>query len=375
MDRKGDINLDDIQVYKRLDAGNMLQHLHEFPLLCKEAYEQARDFKLPKAIMNFDKIVILGMGGSAIGGDLLHSLAIDQATVPISIYRGYKLPRYVDKGTLVIASSYSGNTEETLSCFNQSVALGAKNLVITTGGKIKSLAEKSNIPVFSYSYQSPPRAALPYSLMPLLVFMQRLKVLGDMQTDIEETFRMLQNQAIFLNEDVDEQKNKAKKYARMMYNRIPVVYGVETVGEVAHRWKTQINENSKSWAFHEIFPELNHNAVVGYEFPTDLKDQIIVVVLNSAFISPRLKLRLKATENILREANIKYEDIDGPVDNRIAEMMGLVLLGDYISYYLAILNQTAPGPAKAIDYLKSELSKYTEEENVGALDNGGNPRD
>ncbi len=361
MDRKGDINLDDIQVYKRLDAGNMLKHLHDFPLLCQEAYEQARDFKLPQAIKNFDKIVILGMGGSAIGGDLLHSLAIDQATVPISIYRGYKLPRYVDKGTLVIASSYSGNTEETLSCFNQSIALGAKNLVISTGGKLKSLAEKSNIPVFSYSYQSPPRAALPYSLMPLLVFMQRLKVLGDLQTDIEETFKALQNQAIFLKEDVDEHKNKAKKYARMMYNRIPVIYGVETVGEVAHRWKTQINENSKSWAFHEIFPELNHNAVVGYEFPTDLKDKIIVVVLNSAFISPRLKLRLKATENILREANIKCEDIDGPVDNRIAEMMGLVLLGDYISYYLAILNQTAPGPVKAIDYLKSELSKYTEE--------------
>jgi len=360
MDKISEINLDDIQIYKRLDVDNMLKHLHDFPFICRNAYEQARSFNLPEYLNDFDNIVILGMGGSAIGGDLVNTLAVNQAKIPISVYRGYNLPRFVSKQTLVISSSYSGNTEETLNCFNQSINLGAKNLVITTGGRLKYLAEKKNIPIFSFEYQSQPRAALPYSLMPILVFMQKLHVLSDLQTDIIETINILDKQNDLLREDVIEKKNQAKILARLLYGRVPVIYGAETVSEVAHRWKTQINENSKSWAFHEIFPELNHNAVVGYGYPEDLSNKIIVVMLNSAFISSRLKIRQNVTSKILSEAKIKYERIDGPANNRIAEMVSLVLLGDYVSYYLAILNKVAPSPVKAIDFLKSELNKYKE---------------
>lgn len=358
------INLDDAQLYKKLDTENMLHHLHEFPNECRRAYEKALDFHIPQQITDFDKIVILGMGGSAIGGDLVNSLAVDKAKIPIYICRGYRLPQYVNKQTLVISSSYSGNTEETLSCFHQSVELGAQNLVITTGGKLRLLAEKQNIPVFSYNYQSQPRAALPYSLMPLLVIMQKLHVLNDLETEILEALNTLKTQGNLLKEDIVEKQNQAKRLARILFKRIPVIYGVETVSEVAHRWKTQINENSKNWAFYEVFPELNHNAVVGYEFPENLRNKIIVVILNSVFISPRLKIRIDATVKILSEAGIKYEYTSGPTNNRIAEMIGLVLLGDYVSYYLAALNQVAPSPVKAIDFLKSELSKYKENEAI-----------
>ena len=162
------INLDDPKVYKQYDPEGMLARIKEMPGQCQQAWQAAMSFNLPADYAKVDKVVILGMGGSAIGGDLVRSLAESEAKVPVLIHRDYGLPAFVDDRTLVIASSYSGNTEETLSAFEPALKTGAKKLVMTTGGKLQAMAEEKNIPVFKITYKAQPRAALGFSFLPTL---------------------------------------------------------------------------------------------------------------------------------------------------------------------------------------------------------------
>jgi glucose/mannose-6-phosphate isomerase len=360
LNNQGNNALDDLKLYGELDKENMLGHLHDFPQECEKAFEMAKNITLPSALSEIDNVVILGMGGSAIGGDLVSSLVTNECKVPVQVCRGYSLPGYAGKLTLVVSSSYSGNTEETLSCFEQSLKAGAQNLVITTGGKLKELAEKNKVPVFLFDYKSPPRAALPYSFVPLLVIMRRLglsKTASD-YSDIKEAITLLKTEESQINETAPESVNPAKKIARKLHDRLAVIYGAEMVAEVAHRWKTQINENSKAWAFYEVLPELNHNSVVGYEYPAELRRKFLVVMLNSEFLSPRVKLRYDTTKIIMEKSKVEFEECKGTGKSPLADMMYLILLGDYISYYLAILYGTEPAPVKTIDFLKNELAKH-----------------
>ncbi len=351
------VNLDDMAVYRRLDPDGMLDRLHEFPMQCERAYEMAMTFPLPDNLRAANNAVVLGMGGSAIGGDLVGSLVTSESRIPFEVCRGYSLPGFVDSNTLVIASSYSGNTEETLTCFEQSIARGARNLVVTTGGKLKEIAEANNIPALVFDYKSPPRAALPYSFVAILCFMRRLGFLQDEGAGIEELLSVLRAQDKMLHEMVPTSDNLAKQLAHRFHDRLAVIYGAELVSEVAHRWKTQINENSKAWAFYEVFPEMNHNSVVGYEFPVALNGSVFVAMLESPFLSERVQIRYEVVKRLLARAGIDFKSVSGVGESRIAHVMSLVLLGDYVSYYLAMLNGTEPGPVRAIDYLKAELNR------------------
>jgi glucose/mannose-6-phosphate isomerase len=351
------LDLDDPEVYRRLDPDGMLERLHEFPGECEKAYKMATAFPLPERLATARNVVVLGMGGSAIGGDLVGALVTPESRIPFEICRGYSLPGFVDSQTLVIASSYSGNTEETLSCFAQSVARGAKNLVITTGGKLKELGEANHVPTFVFDYRSPPRAALPYSFVALLCFMDRLGFLKGGSAAIAGLPSILRSQARSLEESIPTASNPAKKLAHQLHNRIAVIYGAELTAEAAHRWKTQVNENSKAWAFYDVLPEMNHNSVVGYEFPAALNKEMFVTLLESPFLSDRVRVRYEVVQRLLARAGIDHASVSGVGDSRIAQLMSLVLLGDYVSYYLAILYGTNPGPVKVIDYLKAELAK------------------
>ena len=351
------VGLDDPAALRKLDQDGMLDRLHEFPEECGRALDMAKKFALPGIFRQVQKVVVLGMGGSAIGGDLVASLAEAESPVPIQVYRGYHLPAYVDSRTLVVASSYSGNTEETLSCFEQSFARGALNLAITTGGRLLEVAQERKIPTFAYDYRSPPRAAFPYGFVSLLCFVQRLGFLKSVGAGIEDIPSLLRTYSKTIDENCSEPNNVAKQIARLLQRKVAVIYGAELLSEVAHRWKTQINENSKSWAFYEILPEMNHNSVVGYEFPSDVKKDISVITIESQFLSDRIRIRLEVVERLLNTAGVAFKEVAGVGDTAIAHVMSLVLLGDYVSYYLAILNGTEPGPVRAIDYLKAELGR------------------
>jgi glucose/mannose-6-phosphate isomerase len=349
--------LDDPRILKQYDPEGMLNHLHRLPQLCQQAWQMALSFKLPTDYADIDKVLVLGMGGSAIGGDLAASLTQDEARLAIIVCRGYELPAFTDARTLVIASSYSGNTEETLASFEKALKTDAKKLAIAAGGRLKTVAQKRDIPVFSFDYQAQPRAALPFSLLPVLCFLSRLGLISDKSPEVAEAVLVLEGLSSRIAETLPHAQNQAKQLASRLHNRLPVVYGAGITSEVAHRWKTQLNENSKSWAFHEVFPELNHNAVVGYQFPEELATRIVVVLLRSALLAERVRLRYQITSQLLERAGVSYQIIDGEGQSPLSQVMSLVLFGDYTSYYLAMLYKIDPSPVKAIDFLKQQLAR------------------
>ena len=353
------VDLDDLLIYRQLDTSGMLDHLREFPEQCERAWEKVLKFELPREYTGIDKVVILGMGGSAIGGEVVRRLALAESKVPVWVNRDYGLPPFVDEGTLVIASSYSGNTEETLTAFAESLKTPAKKLVLTTGGELKELAEKEGIPVFLIDYQAPPRAAFPHSFIPLVGIFQKLGLLGDKSANLKEALRILNKLSKDFVETTPLVSNPAKQLATKMWGHVAIIYGAEILSEVAQRWKTQLNENGKTWAFFELFPELNHNAVLGYEFPSQVKERIFVVLLHSALFHPRNLLRYEATAKLLAKAGISHEFVEAVGATALTQVISLVLFGDYLSFYLAILNRIDPTPVDSIDFVKKYLAQFT----------------
>jgi glucose/mannose-6-phosphate isomerase len=351
------IDLDDPEIYKQGDPAGMLARLKELPMQCQQAWQAAMSFNLPAGYAGVDRVVILGMGGSAIGGDLVRSLVQSESRIPVIVHRDYGLPAFVDEKTLVIASSYSGNTEETLSGFEPALKTKAKKLAITTGGRLQKLAEANNIPVFPINYKAQPRAALGFSFIPTLGVLQKLGFLKDKAADVAETVQVLGKLSAQIDERSPQSANPAKQLARRLYGCLPVIYGAGIAAEAAHRWKTQINENSKAWAFYEVFPELNHNATVGYPLPPELAKKIRVILLRSPLFNERIKIRYDVTGELLKRAGVAYEFVDSEGESPLSQMMSLVLFGDFASYYLALLYRVDPSPVDVISYLKDRLAK------------------
>jgi len=350
------IDLDNLEIYRQYDPDKMVVHLHGLPQQCRQAWEKANKFALPTSFKDIDKIVICGMGGSAIGGDLLRSLTSELNQPLVFVHRGYDLPAFVDAKTLVIASSYSGNTEETLSAFTQALSINCKKLAITTGGKLKNLARERGIPVFTIDYLGQPRAALGYSFIPLIALFGKLGFLEDKSAEIEEMAQTLGALLHNLAENVSTPLNPAKQLASKLFGKLVVIYGAGILSPVAQRWKAQFNENSKTWAFYETFSELNHNAVVGYEFPQEMASKVYVILLRCPLLHPRITARYQITSEILKKAGVEHEIIDSKGEGYLTQMMSLVFFGDWVSYYLAMLNYTDPTPVKMIDYLKQRLN-------------------
>jgi len=349
--------LDDSSVYTSLDKSGMGAQIRGLPKQCRQAWDKASKLVLPSSYSDVDKVVILGMGGSAIGGDLLRGLTAPLSRPLVLVHRDYDLPAWVDDRTLVIGASYSGNTEETISGFTQALKKGCKKLVISTGGRLTELARENNVPVFVIEHAAPPRAALGYSLLPLLAIMQRLGFTGAEAADVDGMIRALETLGASWQEDSPAERNQAKMLASRLHGRIAVIYGAGILTDVARRWKTQINENSKQWAFFETLPELDHNAVLGYRYPAGTADRIYVLFLRCQALQPRTLIRYKVTGELLDQSGIPHQYIDSQGGNDLKHVMSLVLLGDWVSYYLAMLNAIDPSPVPQIDLLKKRLAE------------------
>ena len=359
------VNLDDISVYQRFDKSHMLDHLHGFPEQCRKAWQDVLKFDLPREYSGISDIVIVGMGGSAIGGDVACRLVLAESKVPVFVHRDYGLPAFVGDGTLVIVSSYSGNTEETLSAFAELLKTGARKLVITSGGQLQQLAQNRGIPVFLVDYRATPRAVFPYSLISLIGISQKLGVIRDRSADMQEATGVLNRLSNELTETSSVKFNEAKRLAAKLWGRVAVIYGAEILSEVARRWKGQFNENSKAWAFFESFPELDHNAVDGYRFPIETKERIFAVMLRSSSFRARTLLRYEATASLLSGAGIPYGFVESRGECALAQVLSAVLLGDYVSFYLAMLNEVDPTPTGGIDFVKEYLARSTTSSDQG----------
>lgn len=351
------MDLNDAQAIRKMDPEGMADRIAEIPRELKAAWEGSAGFSLPPDYRNPTNVVVLGLGGSAIGGDLVRSLVLDEAPVPIEISRDYCPPAYVGPGSLVIASSYSGNTEETLSAYAAARARGAKVVVVSTGGRISALADEHGAPRLSFDYKAQPRAAIAYSVVLLLRILGAAGLIADKQAEVAEAADVLNGMLAALNERVPADRNQAKQLALWLHGKLAVMYGAGLVDGVARRWKGQFNENAKATAFFDVLPELNHNTVVGYRFPTSLPEQIRVIFLESNYVHERVKARYGVTQQLLDQQGIEYRTVTAQGTGKLAQLMSTLFVGDWTSYYLAMLNGVDPTPVKAIDFLKEQLAK------------------
>jgi len=347
--------IESVERIREADPGDMLSRIKDLPKQVRDAWAIASKATIAPAYSDVRNIVVTGMGGSAIGGDLAAALLADELKVPMNVHRDYGLPAYVGRDSLVIVSSYSGNTEETLSSFEEARKRGAKVLALTTGGKIAELARASNYPVVTFSYKAQPRAALGYSLGLVLGVLTKLGFAHDLSDDIEAALSDLAK----LEERVHEgaRTNDAKRMALELQGRIPFAYGAGVLGVMARRVKGQWNENAKNWAAFDVMSELNHNAVVGFEHPPIAKEALTVLLLRSDRDNPRHKLRFEVTRELLDRSRIPHKTLQFAGRNMLSEVLQMVLFTDYVSFYIALLNGADPTPVKSIDYLKDRLAK------------------
>jgi glucose/mannose-6-phosphate isomerase len=349
--------LDDLAALQELDSAGMLGHVAALPQQCRGAWALTRDLALPDRHRQANKVVIAGMGGSAIGGDLALEVVADRCPWPILVHRDYDLPGWVDDQTLLVASSYSGNTEETIWAFQQAHELGCPLVALAAGGTLAELASEWKVPVVSFDYRSMPRAALGYLFVSLLGILRALGLPGDLEADLEEALSILDVHGAELAPTVPQTRNPAKQLAAELAGRLPVIVGAGPLVPVARRWKTQCNENAKTWAAFEPLPEMNHNAVSGTHFPPGMADQVRVLFLEGEGLYPRTQLRVELTRQVFQDMGITCRQVSIPGRSKLAQMLSAVQLGDYVSCYLAALYGTDPTPIEDIVGLKQRMSE------------------
>ena len=342
---------------KSIDRSEMFRCISDFPAQVEEAIKIGSRANLRALKAPFSSIVLTGMGGSAIGGDLLRSYVSQELGVPFLVNRSYLLPAFVNKSTLVVVSSYSGNTEETLAAYKAARARNAKILCLTTGGDVLRLAERHGNAVIKVIPGLQPRAALGYSFFPLLLALTRIGLLRNQDRSIRETVDMLWKLSRRLG-DFRRKTNKAVRIARALHGRLPIIYSAtEHLDAVNVRWRGQISENAKQLAHGNVLPEMNHNEIVGWNVDRTLMKKTAVVFLKDKGVLDRVRLREKITRSIVRRHAGKVLEVSGEGSSLLARIFSLVYLGDWASFYLAILNGKDPTPVTVIEYLKRELAK------------------
>jgi len=351
-------NIDSIDAIKKTDTENMLQNLQEFPEQAERCWADFEKLALPTRYIQAKSIVIGGVGGSAIAGGLVENLAKLKSTIPIIVWRDYSAPSFINKDTLIIAISYSGNTEETIDFLKNAAKKTDKIITISSGGKLASLSTAYKAFHYKIDYGSQPRAVLGYLFTSLLAIFKKLDILDINSETIRESIILLKGLQKKIDINIPIGRNNAKLLAQKLTNKIPVVCGAGLLSEAARRWKCQFNENSKTAAYFETIPELNHNSLVGLDFPKNLRDKIFIILLESKFDHPRNKLRLNITLQILQNKRIYVDTVMiEPSPTPLAELLQIIHFGDYVSYYLAILNDIEPNPVEIISFLKDKLAE------------------
>ncbi|MEN3037793.1 MAG: bifunctional phosphoglucose/phosphomannose isomerase [Candidatus Kryptonium sp.] len=352
------LTLNDIRNY---DKSDMFSKILNFAQQIKEAVKIGESAKIKFPVKKINKILLTGLGGSAIAGDLLRSYLSDEIKVPIIVNRDYFLPKFVDENTLLIVSSYSGNTEETISAYNDGIKKKAKIICITSNGEIEKIALKKKHPIVKIPSGYPPRTALGYSFFPILVILSNLGFVKSKKREIRETIELIEEKSkVYSNPEHEE--NLAYKIAIRLAGSIPFIYSSGKFDAVAMRWVCQIEENSKMLAHFNIFPELNHNEIVGWSGEIEgsvreLRNKISVVILRDDNEYERIKYRIEITDDLIRPYAGEVLNIYSEGKSPLARLFSQIYLGDWVSFYLAILNKVDPTPVRPIEYLKSELAK------------------
>lgn len=323
--------------------------IHHFPAHINEALENARTTPLRPGTKRFDHVVITGLGGSGIGGTLVSEWVTEQAQVPVLTNKDYQLPHYVGANSLVIACSYSGNTEETLAAAQEALSRGAEVAVITSGGTLLQLAEEKSLNRLVVPGGNPPRSMLGHSLVCLLWLLRNYGiVLFDIEAQLEASARLLEEDRGTIMADAEALAGKLK-------GTLPILYAAQGHEGVAVRWRQQLNENSKMLCWHAIVPEMNHNELVGWAGGSD---HMAVLFLRNKSDLDRNQKRIEINKEIVTRYTPHVFEVWSKGDSVLENALYLIHIGDWLSYYLSELNGVDILEIDVINFLKGELAKF-----------------
>ena len=349
------MDLNNVERMKELDPENMIDHINRLPEQLFSAWQLGQTLDLPDW-EGIDNILISGMGGSAIGADLLATYVRPFCSVPITVHRDYQLPAWANNDrTLVICSSHSGNTEEVLTVLEDVLKTDRKVMGISTGGKLSEKAKTASFPLWLFGHNFQPRTAVGCSFGLLLAIFFRLGLIPDPSSDLKETIEEMKKQQKDLLPDVPDTSNPSKRLAGQLMGRWITFWGAESMAPIARRWKGQINENAKVQASFEILPEADHNALQGIMQPEAQFGATMNIFLLSKDNHPRNKIRSEFTRMtfMLEGQNTDFYKAKGK--SRLAQMWTTIHFGDYVSYYLAIGYGVDPSPVPMLVELKEKM--------------------
>ncbi|HTY13627.1 MAG TPA: bifunctional phosphoglucose/phosphomannose isomerase [Candidatus Omnitrophota bacterium] len=351
------ISLDDKDKLKGIDKSGMLEVVLSTPQMLREALQVSGSVAV-KAQKSPNKIIVAGMGGSAAAGDLLADLLRDGLKVPLLVNRNYTIPGYLDPDTLVFISSYSGDTEETLYCLKEAEKAQARIVCVASDGKIKSQAEEKKYPLFEMKQGLQPRAALPYSLTAIGVYLEKAGLIEKFSEQAKETADVLDQLKQAFGPEVGERQNPVKQITKKLQGKMPVIFAATgTTEAIGRRFKNQLNENSKMNAHLSVFPELNHNELVSLSELKRGEHNLAAVFLRDEEDLARINKRIEITRSTLGARMGGALEIPFSGKSRLARMFSQIYFIDLLSVYLAILDGIDPTPVDAISKFKKEMQR------------------
>jgi len=351
------MDLDNVTQFETLDRANMLSEIDHLPDQLERAWQEG--LQHPLALKRpIKQAVIAGMGGSAIGADLFLAYAEPFLKIPVISCREYHLPGWAQNPeTLVVASSHSGNTEETLSIVKHAEKAGCQIVAVTTGGQLADISKEHHWSLWQFEHHGQPRAAVGFSFGYLLALFSRLELITDPSQELKTALVAMREQQQGLRPEVPVVRNPAKRLAGQLLGRWVAVLGSDVAAPVARRWKGQINELAKAWAQFEVLPEADHNTLAGIENPEVLLEKMMVLFLRTPSDHPRNRLRSELTLQAFLQAGINVDFVMGRGEGRMAHQWTLLHFGDYTAYYLAMAYGVDPTPVRAIEGLKMALQR------------------
>jgi glucose/mannose-6-phosphate isomerase len=355
-----------LEKIKKTDRHDFWGSVNLFPDNCLRALTIGRDLEVPRQVALGGGrslvyhaprgVLVVGMGGSAISGDLARDALGDRFSVPLFVSRDYSLPPFADRDFLVLASSYSGNTEETLSAYVDAVERGCMVISLSSGGKLEEFSRTLGIPHLHLPSGMLPRTALPFMLIPILTVLNKLEVIPPVEEDVMHASEVLRDILSRNSVGIPTADNSAKKLAVELVGYVPVVYGWGYLSSAAYRVMTDFQENSKVPAKSALLPEADHNEVLGWQAPKNLTALFAVILLRDRGEPKEMKARIEATRDlILKERAGKILEMSAEGETNLQKSLSTVYKGLITSYYLAIANRVDPWKTGAIDLLKKEL--------------------
>ncbi|MDA1129528.1 MAG: bifunctional phosphoglucose/phosphomannose isomerase [Chloroflexi bacterium] len=356
------VDLDALNTYEKLDPSGLHRRLQSLPAMCSQAWTEAKRTEFPDEWRHCTEVIVAGMGGSAIAGDLAAGLASGSSGKPIRVVRDFNVPGLSGKrgsqpGQLLVACSFSGETEETLSMFDQGIAAGTVMAAITGGGTLARRAAQAGIPVMIVNAPGEPRSAVGYNLMLLAALLDRIGLISLSDQDVTEAVEAAADMALRAGIETPSDTNPAKSLAGDLIGRLALVYGGGIFTGMALRWKSQINENGKSWAFAESLPEVLHNSVESFSGGSDFPQRATALLLKPNRATPEMERRYKVLSGMLDQAGIENRMFTGVQGGPLTQLLSMIVLGDYVSYYMGLLNGINPSETPSIDLSKQQLSE------------------